>query len=129
MIVYLVKKDFEDTAKQILKDILWEKYDARNDKILLDLPGGALNIAQQEIQKTDDQLTRDDVIKRIHSFAEKQITAEGNGALKVLMTDPVQNLIRKYKNSIPNTVIMGAKGSGKTFLYREILRNQFWEKF
>lgn len=64
-------------------------------------------IAQQEIQKTDDQLTRDDVIKRIHSFAEKQITAEGNGALKVLMTDPVQNLIRKYKNSIPNTVIMG----------------------
>ncbi len=86
-------------------------------------------IAQQEIQKTDDQLTRDDVIKRIHSFAEKQITAEGNGALKVLMTDPVQNLIRKYKNSIPNTVIMGAKGSGKTFLYREILRNQFWEKF
>ena len=72
-------------------------------------------IAQQEIQKTDDQLTRDDVIKRIHSFAEKQITAEGNGALKVLMTDPVQNLIRKYKNSIPNTVIMGAKGSGKTF--------------
>nr|WP_305135403.1 hypothetical protein [uncultured Schaedlerella sp.] len=86
-------------------------------------------VSEGNVSITDDQLTRDDVIKRIHSFAEKQITAEGNGALKVLMTDPVQNLIRKYKNSIPNTVIMGAKGSGKTFLYREILRNQFWEKF
>ncbi len=86
-------------------------------------------VSEGNVSITDDQLTRDDVIKRIHSFAEKQITAERNGALKVLMTDPVQNLIRKYKNSIPNTVIMGAKGSGKTFLYREILRNQFWEKF
>lgn len=86
-------------------------------------------VSEGNVSITDDQLTRDDVIKRIHSFAEKQITAEGNGALKVLMTDPVQNLIRKYKNSIPNTVIMGAKGSGKTFLYREILRNQFWGKF
>ncbi len=45
------------------------------------------------------------------------------------MTESIQNLIRKYKNNIPNTVIMGAKGSGKTFLYREILRNQYWEKF
>ena len=45
------------------------------------------------------------------------------------MTESIQNLIRKYRNSIPNTVIMGAKGSGKTFLYREILRNQYWEKF
>ena len=86
-------------------------------------------VSEGNVSITDDQLTRDDVIKRIHSFAEKQITAEGNGALKVLMTDPVQNLIRKYKNSIPNTVIMGAKGSGKTFLYREIFANQCWEKF
>ena len=75
------------------------------------------------------KMSRNDVINNIHEFASNQITAEGNGTLEVLMTESIQNLIRKYKNNIPNTVIMGAKGSGKTFLYREILRNQYWEKF
>lgn len=84
---------------------------------------------QKETQKAEQKLTREEIIKRIHDSAESQITAEGNGAFEVLMTDPIQNLIRKYQKSIPNTVIMGAKGSGKTFLYREILRNQYWEKF
>lgn len=84
---------------------------------------------KEESEKMNNKLTREEIIKHIHDFAKNQITAEGNRAFEVLMTDSIQNLIRKYKNSIPNTVIMGAKGSGKTFLYREILRNQYWEKF
>ena len=79
---------------------------------------------QKEVQKTETQLTRKEAIERIHDFAVRQITAEGNGAFEVLMTESIQNLIRKYRNTVPNAVIMGAKGSGKTFLYREILRSQ-----
>lgn len=75
------------------------------------------------------ELTREEIICGIHNFAVGQISAEGNGAFEVLMTEPIQNLIKKYKSNIPNVVIMGAKGSGKTFLYREILRNLYWEKF
>ena len=75
------------------------------------------------------KILRNNVINKIHKFAENQIAAEGSGTFEVLMTESIQNLIRKYKNSIPNTVIMGAKGSGKTFLYREILRERYWEKF
>jgi len=56
MIVYLVKTDFEDTAKQILKDILGEKYDAGNDKILLDLPGGALNVTFDVGEETEENI-------------------------------------------------------------------------
>lgn len=72
---------------------------------------------------------REHTIHSIHKFAKKQITAEGNAAFNVLMTEPIHNLIKKYRLSIPNTVIMGAKGAGKAFLYREILRNKSWEKF
>ncbi|WP_343249497.1 KGGVGR-motif variant AAA ATPase [Diplocloster hominis] len=72
---------------------------------------------------------REYVIRSIHNLAKKQITAEGNAAFDVLMTEPINNLIRKYRGIIPDTVIMGAKGSGKTFLYREILRNKYWENF
>lgn len=86
-------------------------------------------VIRKEVQKEEQYLTREEVIKRIHDFAGKQITAEGNGVFEVLMTTSIQNIIRKYRNSIPNTVIMGAKGAGKTFLYREMLRNLYWEKF
>jgi MinD-like ATPase involved in chromosome partitioning or flagellar assembly len=73
--------------------------------------------------------SRNEIIKRIHHIASEQITAEGNASFKVLMTDSIQNLIKKYKTDVPNTVVMGAKGSGKTFLYREILRSEYWESF
>lgn len=86
-------------------------------------------IMQKEIKNITHKTTRNEIIKSIHDFATNQITAEGNGAFEVLLTDSIQNLIKKYKNQIPNTVIMGAKGAGKTFLYREMLRNRYWEKF
>ena len=86
-------------------------------------------MVSKETKDDSLKISRNKVINNIHEFAANQITAEGNGTFEVLMTESIQNLIRKYKNSIPNTVIMGAKGSGKTFLYREILRNQYWEKF
>ncbi|MBO5032497.1 MAG: hypothetical protein J6D08_11540 [Lachnospiraceae bacterium] len=86
-------------------------------------------VVSKRTQKKQYKLSREEIIRNIHDFAVNQITAEGNGTFEVLMTDSIQNLIKKYKNSIPKTVIMGAKGSGKTFLYREILRDQYWESF
>lgn len=86
-------------------------------------------MVSEETKSAILKISRDKVINNIHKFAANQIAAEGNRTFEVLMTESIQNLIRKYKNSIPNTVILGAKGSGKTFLYREILRDQYWEKF
>lgn len=86
-------------------------------------------IVKKEVENAVHKATRNEIIQQIHDFAVNQITAEGNGTFEVLMTESIQNLTKKYKNNIPNTVIMGAKGSGKTFLYREILRNRYWEKF
>lgn len=72
---------------------------------------------------------REEIIQKIHELSKKQINAEGNTDFNVLMTQPINNLVKKYSNNIPTTIIMGAKGSGKTFLYREIMRKLCWEKF
>ncbi len=79
--------------------------------------------------KTEYKMSRDEAIKQIHYFAGNQISAESGESFRVLMTESIQNLIKKYKNNIPCTVIMGAKGSGKTFLYREILKKKSWGQF
>ena len=72
---------------------------------------------------------REEVINKIYKLANSQITAEGHGEFSVLLTQPINVIIKKFYNSIPQIVILGAKGAGKTFLFREILRNRTWQKF
>lgn len=72
---------------------------------------------------------RPEVLKKIYEFSEQQITAEANGAVNMLLTEPIKNLCMRFKNRIPNAVVRGAKGSGKTFLYRQLLERGNWETF
>ena len=72
---------------------------------------------------------REEVIHAIYNLADSQITAEGNEEFNVLLTQPIHMMIKKYWNSIPQIVVLGAKGAGKTFLFREMLRNRTWQNF
>lgn len=45
------------------------------------------------------------------------------------MTAPLKHLSKQYQEAIPTTVIMGAKGSGKTFLYRKFVEAKNWNTF
>lgn len=72
---------------------------------------------------------REKVINAIYRLADNQITAEGNEEFKVLLTQPIHAIIKKYCNNIPRIVILGAKGAGKTFLFREMLRSKTWQNF
>lgn len=72
---------------------------------------------------------RNEVINAVHELAENQINAELNTDFNVLMTNPISNLIRRFNSTVPQAVVIGAKGAGKTFLYRELLRVKKWETF
>jgi len=83
-------------------------------------------------EKKDEEIqefNREEVIHKINALSKSQITAEGNMDFNILMTQPIHNLIKKYMVNVPTAVVMGAKGSGKTFLYREILKKKYWENF
>lgn len=91
-----------------------------------------VEIVKQNFKKEEHYIEEEErkrVVKNIHEYAHNQITAEGGAAIQVLVTRAINNLVKKYKNEIPCTVILGAKGSGKTFLYREMLRQGTWEGF
>mgnify|MGYP002729658600 CR=1 FL=1 len=80
-------------------------------------------------EDTNLQNDRSDFIRNINMMATNQITAERNETFKVLLTEPIQNLIQRIQISIPNVVVLGAKGSGKTFLYKELINCKFLEYF
>lgn len=72
---------------------------------------------------------RERIINKIHCIAEKQLTAEGNENFPVMKTRAIKQLITVYAVEKPVAVIMGAKGAGKTYLYRELLKRKYWENF
>lgn len=80
-------------------------------------------------ENSSNKESRELTLKKIHELASSQLTAESNADFDVLMTASLQYLSRKYNDSIPTTVVMGAKGSGKTFLYRKMCEAQEWTGF
>lgn len=44
-------------------------------------------------------------------------------------SQPIRNLANRHRTRLPNLVVVGAKGAGKTFLFRQILRNRNWKSF
>ncbi len=72
---------------------------------------------------------RQDALLYIYNLAKSQITAENDSEFKVLMTKPLQFLLQKYVDTIPQTIIMGAKGAGKTFLYKQMIQEKRWDNF
>mgnify|MGYP000429584035 FL=1 len=75
------------------------------------------------------ELQHKTILKQIHAFSDKQITAEANGAEELLLTEPIKNLCTRFSNQLPTTVVQGAKGSGKTFLYRQLIEKENWNAF
>lgn len=82
---------------------------------------------KEEIYYTEEQ--HKDILKKIYDFASNQVTAEADGAAKLLLTEPIKNLCARFGNQIPVTVVQGAKGSGKTFLYLQLLEKKNWGAF
>lgn len=68
-------------------------------------------------------------LKKISEFANNQITAEANGGAEFLLTEPIKNICYRFDRELPVTVIRGAKGSGKTFLYKKLLEQKNWFSF
>ncbi|NEP25066.1 AAA family ATPase [Moorena sp. SIO3I6] len=67
--------------------------------------------------------------ERLRDIAEKMIYAERAETEDFLVTNSLQNLANDYRNQIPITVVIGAKGSGKTYTFMQIIRRKEWQKF
>lgn len=72
---------------------------------------------------------RKDVLMSVHSLADSQLVADSNNSFDLMTTAPLKYLAKKYFDSVPQTVVMGAKGAGKTFLYRKFVEAQMWFSF
>jgi MinD-like ATPase involved in chromosome partitioning or flagellar assembly len=70
-----------------------------------------------------------DAAKALQHAAAGRIYAESQVPQGLLTTEALRNLGRAYQLETPNAVLIGAKGSGKTFSYLQIAIAKSWDKF
>lgn len=66
---------------------------------------------------------------RLGVRARERVYAENEVPTGFLTTEALINLGRAYCDDIPNAVLIGAKGSGKTFSYLQIALSRSWDQF
>jgi len=86
-------------------------------------------LSRGKIRVTENE-TRLGTLADINAFARGAITAEGPTPLHdMLMTSSLSNLAQDFRKSLPKIVVLGQKGSGKTYLYRQLLGSKYWDGF
>ena len=71
----------------------------------------------------------EDIVTRLYDICQKYEFAEKGESEDVLITEPLKNMAKKFSDTLPMIVSIGAKGAGKTFCYLEIARCQNWNTF
>ncbi|GBC62772.1 hypothetical protein DENIS_3749 [Desulfonema ishimotonii] len=71
----------------------------------------------------------DENLKTLCAVAKNYEFAESGEAENFLVTRNLKNLGRKFENSMPLAVVMGAKGAGKTYSYLQLTRLNKWSRF
>lgn len=87
------------------------------------------NIFQQD--KCAEQFSAEDIKnfrKSLHEIAQNNVTAEADDKTNLLVTNAVMRL-SNITNDMPRINILGAKGSGKTYLYKQMMAAQTWNEF
>ena len=68
-------------------------------------------------------------IEALYKVCEKVQFAENNESESLLVTDPLRNLGKHFSVTLPNVVLSGAKGAGKTFTFLQVCKAQTWDQF
>lgn len=64
----------------------------------------------------------------LHQITNENVTAEGSDFSNLLVTRPVLQL-GSFTREVPKINILGAKGSGKTYLYKQMVASKEWKNF
>lgn len=109
---------------------LCEKLKASELASLMDEQVKSLFVGEQKDETLfEDEDKVRDILKRIYEISYAETTAEGTASTNMLVTSSIKEMIKNFKMELPRIVVSGAKGSGKTYIYKQLLQAKTWEKF
>jgi len=97
-------------------------------KALYTTPAPAVAVAATEDSSPAVSL-RQDQAKRLYEVCKAAEFADGGASSAILATEPLLNLGKHFGNELPNLLMIGAKGAGKTFTFRQVVGAGSWQRF
>lgn len=76
-----------------------------------------------------DVETKQSMAARLAEVCKAAEFAEGDQASRILAIEPLLNLGKQFSNELPSVLMIGAKGAGKTFTFRQMVRSTSWQTF
>ena len=67
--------------------------------------------------------------RRLADTADNLIYAEASAGEDFLATEPLRNLVEAHRTEVPIEVVIGGKGSGKTFTHLQLCTAASWDRF
>lgn len=113
-----VKRKIEQNLLGNLRDLIGYY------QISVDEPSDADPSAEDEIITLEQRRIRMHSVLPNLVFAEKDSPPDS-----FYRSESIRNLALRHQTRLPNVVVVGAKGSGKTFLFRQIRRAAHWQNF
>ncbi len=68
-------------------------------------------------------------LRNLHIIARDEVTAEGSPHANMLVTDSIREMAKGFRKTLPRIVVGGAKGAGKTYIFKQLLECGSWEQF
>jgi cellulose biosynthesis protein BcsQ len=78
---------------------------------------------------SSDTSARRKAAERLFEVCKAAEFAEGSQASSILATEPLLNLGKHFAHDLPNALMIGAKGAGKTFTFRQVVLAGSWKAF
>lgn len=85
-----------------------------------------LNIQEDIVELVGDLTSKRTTLR---DKTEALIFAERGTADDILWTQPLKRLAESFSTKLPNVVISGAKGAGKTLIFTNLLKTKNWKAF
>ena len=87
-----------------------------------ELVGSLFSLEKEDKKSSDLEESRvRRALEKLYNFTKNEIVAEGSASSNMLCTDVIQRIAREFRREIPRIAVLGAKGSGKTYLYKQLL--------
>ncbi|NJR76551.1 MAG: hypothetical protein HC773_29305 [Scytonema sp. CRU_2_7] len=89
------------------------------------------SVTADELESTNSREKGDllEEVRRFRDICQQYEFAESGEGEGLLVTEPLKNLATNFQDELPRVVSIGAKGAGKTFIYVQLSRFQYWERF
>ncbi|ELK4900814.1 ParA family protein [Pseudomonas aeruginosa] len=73
--------------------------------------------------------SRQALATKLHDVCKSAQFAESDANASILAIEPLLNLGKHHAKDLPNLLMIGAKGAGKTFTFRQLVRSGKWSRF